>query len=165
MQINGNNNTRNILVYTPQLINNTYKASLAQGEVGAGVSGAKAISIAVTGPSRSSVDSRASAVALREHPREVHTAATRSSPAWRTDHIMNTHMYGHGDGHEKGMFSLKEKLEVIRTSGNGSSGHRDLKVEGSKSGSRDADGIQIGVVGVGGRCIVEKQIDVVGVRG
>ena len=29
----------------------------------------------------------------------------------------------------------------------GSSGHRDLKVEGSKSGSRDADGMQIGVVG------------------
>ena len=94
-------------------------------------------------------------MALREHPREVHTAATRSTPVWRTDN-MNTHMYGHGDGHEKGMFSFDEFL-AITTSGNCNSGHGDLKDEGRTSGSRDADKVQVvrfeqdhGVVGVGG---------------
>ena len=123
---------------------NIKRKFLSQGEIGAGVSGAKAISIAVTGPSRSNVDSRASAGALREHPREVHTAASRSTPAWRTDMIMNSYTCGHGDG----MFGFYE-FPMIRASGNCSSGHRDLSV-GSKSGSKGADGMQIGVVGVGG---------------
>ena len=43
---------------------------------------------------------------------------------------------------EKGMFSF-EDFPVIE----GSSGHRDLKIAGSKSGSREANGMQIGVVG------------------
>ena len=75
------------------------------------------MSIAVTGPSRISVDSRASAVALREHPREVHTAATRSTPPWRTDNIMNSYIYGHGDGHEKGMLSVEEFPVIDCSSG------------------------------------------------
>ena len=92
-----------------------------------------------------STTSSAPAGALREHLREVHTAASLSTPAWRTDNIMNSHTYVHGDG----MFSFDE-FPVIKTSGNGGSGHRDLKVERGKSGSRDADMMQIGVVGVGG---------------
>ena len=91
--------------------------------MGEGVSGTKAISIAVTGPSLSSVDSKASAVALRENPREVHTAATQSTPVWRTD-IINTYTYGHGDGHDKDMFSFDEfpAIGVVKSGKTGSVG-------------------------------------------
>ena len=88
------------------------------GQMGAGVSGAKAIPIAVTGPSLSSVDPRASAVALRGHPREVHTVASRSTPAFRTENIMNRDIYGHGHGHEDGdeskdMFSFTSQRLML----------------------------------------------------
>ena len=75
------------------------------------------------GPSRSSVDSRSSASALRDHPREVHTAATLSTLAWRTDHI-NTYAYRHGDGHVKDMFSFDEfpAIDVVKSAKNGSFG-------------------------------------------
>ena len=89
----------------------------------------------------------------------MHTASSRSTPAWRTDNIINSHTYGHGDG----MFGVYE-LPVFRTSGNGSSGHRDLNI-GSKSESKGGDGMQVGVVGVGGRCNVVGGHDAVGVGG
>ena len=87
---------------------------------------------------------RASAGALWD-PREVHTAASRSTPAWCTDQIMNRHIYerGHRDGHEgRGMFSFDEfpAIEVVKNGKIGSFGVGSCGSSaqvGSGSGLRD----------------------------
>ena len=75
---------------------------MRQGEIGAGVSGA-------TAAVEFSTSTRASAVALKKHRREVHTLATRSTPVWRTD-IINTYT----SGHETGMTKICSVLTSFR---------------------------------------------------
>ena len=105
-------------------------------------------------------------MALREHLREVDTAATRSTPVLRTDHI-NTYTYGHGDGHDKYMLSFDEfpAIDIVKSGKNGSVGVAGIwncgcsAQMGSGSGSRSAD------VGRDKSHVVRFEDDVDGVGG
>ena len=62
-------------------------------------------------------------MALREHPLEVHTAATQSTPVWRTGNF-NTYIYKHGSGHDNNLFSFDElrAIDVVKSGKNGCCG-------------------------------------------